>query len=134
MSIQGVSGEIYIYNTVSMYVCTYSVPVYHLVCHNYTVRLSSSVVRDGRKCLAIQRKIDHFEVLSFSLSTFTVIFVVLYLVIYHSCTDSPFQPRLPISLPPFLSTNTSSSHSILPHFYLMCSKYLLILQFTIILL
>ena len=40
--------------------------------------LSSSVVRDGRKCSAIQKEIDHFEVLLFSLSTIAIIFDVLY--------------------------------------------------------
>ena len=94
--VQGVTGERDICGAVSVYVCVCSLSV-----------LSSSVVRYGRKCTAIQWKIDNFEVLSVSLRSITIIFVVLYLGISLSCTDSPFPPPLP-SIP--LYTHRSCSH------------------------
>ena len=67
MCIQGVSGERAI--SVMPWVCMYV----HILCQwniwytlsSHTDRLSSSTVRDGRKCTAIWRKIDNIEVLSF---------------------------------------------------------------------
>ena len=50
-------------------------------------RLSSGVFRDERKCSTIQKKIKNFKEL-LSPITIVIMFVVLYLGIYLSCTDS----------------------------------------------